>query len=56
MPDVLRVEIEDADCEEGQVWVFELPIDTPLHKVAEAVQTLYPTATDIHMFVSSKED
>jgi hypothetical protein len=53
---VLRIEIEDDRVEDDIVWVHEVPIDTPMAAIGAAIQTLYPTATEVSIRVAEKEE
>lgn len=56
MADVMRIEIVDDDIEEGQCWMFNIPIEgANIGKIGQAVQTLFPTATDVRIYVCDED-
>lgn len=56
MPDVLRIEIEDENTVEDQVWVHQLPLETSKVEIMKAVECLYPTASSVYIFAAEEED
>lgn len=48
---VTRVEIEDADCKEGEAFIHTFPAFTSFHDIETVVRLLYPTARYIGIFL-----
>lgn len=48
---MLRIEIKDDECEEGEAYIFEVPRDTPWFKIEAAVSLLYPQTTSVSIIV-----
>jgi len=56
MPLFYRIEIEDGRNDEGYVWLHEVPVSTPMSDIGAAIETLYPTASEIIIMITDKED
>lgn len=53
---MLRIEVVDETCSEDTVHIFKVPLDTPWFKIESAVQMVYPTATEVHMYLEAVEE
>lgn len=42
---MLKVEVIDVDCADGEAWVFSVPLDTPWGEINTVIRLLYPTCT-----------
>lgn len=52
---MLRIEIVDDACAEGEAHIFELDMDTDKVEILNSIQTLFPDAYDIRMYVVDKD-
>lgn len=48
---MLKIEITDDTCNEGEAIHCTVPLDTDKMEIARAIETLFPTATHITMYV-----
>lgn len=51
---MLRIEVIDDNCLEGEAWKHSLPLDTDTVDIMWAIRTLYPTATEVHILVEGE--
>lgn len=56
MAKVLKVEIADDSCVDGETYHYILPVDHSYSAAAEAAETLYPSMTSLHIYVDDAED
>lgn len=56
MAKVLRIEIGDDTCVDGETYHYTLPVDHSYAVAAEAAETLYPNMTSLHIYVDDAED
>jgi hypothetical protein len=48
---MLRIEIIDDECKEGEAYTFSVPFDTPWEDIKKAVGLFYPDATCVSIIV-----
>lgn len=56
MVDVLRINVTDDRLDDPEeVWSHDVPLGTSFADIGLAIQTLYPTANEIHIFAVDDE-